>query len=377
MVEVEEEVAAEGRGQLVMVSRSDEANRRLLARLRQQPPVPARGDVCREGFFTLIRLPDAAERPDLAGSLGAYADFDWGGPSGVWGFDELSALLASADVLLYLFERAADSHVADVHWYARLRAIGVPLLPVVLMELPVGRELAGDAADTAPDGEQAGLEELVRALRLPAGVRPVWVRAGAGEGDVPEVPADVVGLVERILALRPRLAIPLAQEIPCCRQMIAQRMIRRSALLTTLLGVEPLPLVDLPLHVAVNWKVALQLAAIHGRPGLDYRSREMVGTVALNLGLRYTTQQLVKLVPVLGWLASAALSGLTTWLLGHALLRYYQGQRLLPIADSCWRIGGRRLGIGGWRAEIGSWGARVKDQLTAVSWPRLSRHRRR
>jgi uncharacterized protein (DUF697 family) len=185
------------------------------------------------------------------------------------------------------------------------------------------------------------------------------VQVGWADGD-----RDVITLVERALALRPRLAIPLAQEVPCCRRLIARRMIRSAALLTALVGVEPIPLLDVPVQVALNWKVALQLAAIHGRPGLDYRSREMVGTVALNLGLRYLIQQGAKLVPVLGWLVSAGLSGLGTWLLGNALLRYYEGE---PIADFGLRITDWREARSKWQMANGRW------QMAKGRWQAIGR----
>ena len=144
---------------------------------------------------------------------------------------------------------------------------------------------------------------LMGGTALPAGDRAVQMCLADPIGHGGELPADVIALVERILAQRPKLGIPLAQEIPGCRPLIAQRAIRSGVLMTTLLGAQPIPLLDLPLQVALNWKLALQLAAIYGRPGLDHRSREMVGTVLWNLALRYVIQQVLKLAPVLGWVA--------------------------------------------------------------------------
>ena len=60
MAEVQAEVAAECRGQILVVGRCDEAVRRLLAHVRGQPPAPPAGPVYREGFFTLATLPDTA-----------------------------------------------------------------------------------------------------------------------------------------------------------------------------------------------------------------------------------------------------------------------------------------------------------------------------
>lgn len=42
--------------------------------------------------------------------------------------------------------------------------------------------------------------------------------------------------------------------------------------------------------------------------------------------MRLVAQQVAKLVPILGWGASAALSGLSTWLLGWGAVAYYEGQ---------------------------------------------------
>ena len=203
---------------------------------------------------------------------------------------------------------------------------------------------------------------------MPAGQRAVQVRLTEPPPDGEELPADVVTLVERILAQRPKLGIPLAQEIPGCRPLIARRTIRSGVVMTTLLGAQPIPLLDLPLQVALNWKMALQLAAIYGHPGLDHRSREMVGTVLWNLLLRYVIQQVLKLAPVVGWAASAALSGAGTWLLGNALLQLYQVEghtgpaaARLQALDGKWQAARHRAGENttGLRGRLAGWWQRA------------------
>jgi uncharacterized protein (DUF697 family) len=301
MSEVEEEVAAQGRGQVAIVGRNADANRLLLARLREQPPVPAAASspVDREGVFTLVDLPELGQ---AAASAGLPAD--------LWAVGDIEGLLQGMDLLLYVFSAEGGWQPADAHWYARLRAAGEPQLPVAV------------AANRRSPEDSNG----------PNGIKSVAVRVDA-DGDDPELPDDdVLALVDAMLGLRPRLAVTLAQEIPCCRPQIAQRIIRQGALMTALVGAEPIPLLDLPLQVALNWKVALQLAAIYGQRSLDYASKEMAGTVAMNVGLRYTAQQVAKLVPVVGWLISAALSGSGTLILGNALLRRFQGDGFMPAA---------------------------------------------
>lgn len=151
---------------------------------------------------------------------------------------------------------------------------------------------------------------------------------------------NLLALLNRILGL-PRLALPLAQEAPWCRPLIATRVIRTGAMMTMLVGAEPIPLLDLPLHVAIQWKVALQLAAMYGRPGLDYRSRD-VGNGVTNLCMRQMARQALKVIPLIGWLLSGLLSGVSTWLLGNALRRYYEQEHL-------WEWQGVRRWVGAWR----------------------------
>ncbi|MGC8782421.1 MAG: DUF697 domain-containing protein [Anaerolineae bacterium] len=165
--------------------------------------------------------------------------------------------------------------------------------------------------------------------------------------------------------------------------MIARRVTRNAALSAALLGAEPIPLLDLPLQVAVNWRMALQLAAIYGRGPLDYRSREMIGTVAWNLGLRRLMQQAIKLAPVVGWAVSAGLSGSATWLLGNSLQRYFQDEERwheapmtlkMALADRRQRIIER---IRGWwgRSVIHALSARLQKHTNVGQFLRLRAHR--
>lgn len=310
VAEVQEEVAAEQEGRVAIVGPDEALNRLLLARLRGQPPIVPGQGIRREGFFTLAAIPERE---------GGEREADgWDGFGHSTSDASLTDAVADHDILLYLFRAEQGWQAADAHWYARLRGSHLPLLPVAVWP-----------EESSPDWSQA---EFAEEMRRRLGVRPAFVRLDrAAEWDGDSRDDDLLVLVQRMLALRPRLAVSLAQEVPGCREMIAQRVIRTGSLMTLLLGAEPIPLLDLPLHVATQWKVALQLAAIYGRPGLDYRSREMAGTVAVNLLVRHAAQQLLKLVPLVGWLLSGLLSGASTWLLGQALIRHYQEQQVIPL----------------------------------------------
>lgn len=339
VVEAQEEVAAEQEGRLAIVGPDEVLNRLILARLRGQPPISLGPALRREGFFTLMTLPNGAEKtPSAPEEADGWETFSFTS-SGA----DVNDAVADHDILIYLFSAKAGWQATDAHWYARLRGSHLPILPVAALP-----------EEEPPEGwSQADFAEKMR-QRL--GVRPVFVQldqadewADGQDGDKGE--DSLLLLVQRILSLRPRLAVPLAQEVPGCRAMIAQRVIRTGVLMSLLLGSEPIPLLDLPLHVATQWKVALQLGAIYGRPGLDYRSREMVGTVAINLLVRHLAQQLLKLVPLVGWLLSGLLSGASTWLLGQALIRHYQEQQVIPMPD--------------WKPEV--WAEQLQSQRTRMA----------
>lgn len=344
ILDVSEQVASEQRGRVALVARNNLWCRQLLAALRSQALTPEFTLFTREGFFTLVDLTEnpaegmesASERwPSLfvdeaAGASSGKARTAYRYDSALDYTDELMVRLADADLLLYLFDSGSHSPPAgsranngwetdDAHWYSRLRTLGAAMLPVAIVADP-------EEIDTP----------RLHMLRHTLGIAPSCVPAVALvphatlDGSVSPHPA-LNALVERMLALRPRLAMPLAQEVPFCRRMIAAKVIRTGALMAALVGAEPIPLLDLPLHVAVQWKVAMQVAAIYGRPGLDVRSGEMAGTLSLSLLARTCAQQSIKLVPGIGWLLSSALSAVSALLLGHSLVRVYEQDRLFDL----------------------------------------------
>ncbi|MCB0132626.1 MAG: hypothetical protein KDD78_17310, partial [Caldilineaceae bacterium] len=116
-----------------------------------------------------------------------------------------------------------------------------------------------------------------------------------------------------------------AQELPRFRRRLGAVRIRDAALMAGFLGAEPAPLIDIPLLLLVQRRLAHQVAAMYGQAAPPLFSTEGAGIITLGLGTRYLAQQLFKLVPLIGWLLSALLSGTSTWLLGMALLQRYAG----------------------------------------------------
>jgi len=322
LLDAAEEVAADQAAHICLVSRRPELPPQVLAYLRRAAVAPLHGSIVHHGVWVLAALPSTPALDAAPPADAASADTSEFTPAPEDAVETLLGRLSedAPDIVLYLAALAAGWDAEDTVWVGRLRTLGAPLLPVVVEEsgAPETQEQALAAeARTAMNGEirrRVG----VKAARLVIDA----VDAASPEGD--KAPAAVVALAQRIVALRPRVAVALAQDVAWCRPILARRIIRTGALLTGLVSAQPVPLLDLPFQVALQWKVAMQIAAIYGRPGLDYRSREMMGTIAWNLLIRFVMQQAARFVPVLGWALSAGIGWVSTTLLGHALVTIYE-----------------------------------------------------
>jgi uncharacterized protein (DUF697 family) len=166
-------------------------------------------------------------------------------------------------------------------------------------------------------GDGLELEEVQREVerRLATPVIAISAQSGVGVSDQ---------LVPRMLRTCPDVAVPLGRELGWVRRPAAGVLIRQAALWSALTGAEPVPLLDVPIQFAAQQRLLMRIAAMYGQPPGD--GRELLATLAGGLGMRLVAQQVAKLVPVLGWGASAALSGLSTWLLGWGAVAYYEGQ---------------------------------------------------
>lgn len=339
--QVQTEVNGEMVGQVAVVGLRGAGKSTLAAALRQQPwPPDAAGGmgeqatVAREGFFTLVDLPEGEEEELATLSV----------------LEEVQGM----DLALYVVDGEAGLRPQELRWISRLRCQGMALLPVL------------SKADCVADAAA-----MAEALRRPLALRPVAVSCRVQ-------PDGLEGLVQRMLDVQPRLAIPLAREAPLARGVVVQRVLRQSVLVAAMLGAEPIPFLDLPLQVANQLRMALRLGATFGQPGMDYRSRELLATLGVSLGGRYLMQQALRLIPVVGWGASALIGAAETWLLGRALASYYaagweglSGRELLarakPERRGFWRRrwGGEEAGKVG-RRQGGRWGRIGFRRSTAV-----------
>lgn len=331
---------------LIVCSRHECLPRRFLAALRRQPPLPPGAALIRrEGVFTLVWLASddqtTGERMNADSAIDAI-DWTWRDdvqtPEAAWeniahSFeqedDPLACLLPTwrtAACALFLASAADGWDAADVEAFFRLRHAGPPLIPVVL-------------CDAAAEIKAATTAALSRRLHHALGVAPSIIAAATDADSDADSDVDdgYALLLRRILAHAPTAAGALGGEAPRLRRQAAAETIRSTAWLTAFVGLEPAPLVDLPVQLLLQRRMAQTLAAIYGQPQPGLVSGEGVGLLSAGLALRYVTQQLVRLAPGVGWLVSGVLSGVSTWLLGRTLVLHYS--QALPVETVVERAG--------------------------------------
>jgi uncharacterized protein (DUF697 family) len=160
--------------------------------------------------------------------------------------------------------------------------------------------------------------------------------SGKGVDDVEEIPlpgpgASLDGLAPRIVgALDEGYLVPLAKAYPALRRAACERIIRQNARQNAVVGLLPIPGADMPVMTANQARMVLHIAAAYDVELSFQRARELLGVLAAGLGLRALTRQVVKVVPVGGWLASAAIGYAGTIAMGRSAMLYFErgGQKV-------------------------------------------------
>lgn len=245
------------------------------------------------GFFGVIDLPDGYAAPHGAGSFGNETN-------------ALMAELANADLIVWVLDGAAGLRNWEYAWLGRVRAMSKPLLVAVnKVELIA---------------ERAMLEQWERALGC-----------GLVEISARDSKTLKTKLLPRIAQVTPNLATALGREVTLWRSEAAKRVTERAATLSGVMGLEPVPLLDVPFQILIQLQMVMRIAAIYGQPMNDRFSREMLATMVSAVGMRAAGQQAVKIVPVVGWVVSGALAAGGTLALGRIAIDYFENGRRVRI----------------------------------------------
>ena len=298
--QIREEIEQENRARVVLIGPGNAGKSTLVNRLKGWA---LSQDGMKIGATTVLLVED----------LGLFSLIDT--PSDTYGNGTLETdmawnLVITADLVVYILDGAAELRRADYEWYARIRAAGKPML-VVLNKCDLVCDLPGRAT------------QLSHQFATP--VVPISAQLGTNVE---------TRLLPRLVEIQPALTTALGREVLAYRRVAAQRIARRAALLSLLIGGEPIPLLDIPFQAVTQAQMILRVAAVYGQPTGDRYSRELVATFASSAMLRFAAQQLAKLVPLAGWLVSAGIAGMGTWSLGQAAILYFERRTDSPSAGA-------------------------------------------
>lgn len=213
-----------------------------------------------------------------------------------------------ADLIVLVLDAAAGVRQEDADLYAELRRTGAAVV------------VALNKVDLIRHDLESVLYDVEKRLRTP--VIPISAKTGKGIAE---------RLVPAIIDSHPRMAVAVGRSLPAFRKLAARRVIRQSLSAAAVLGLEPVPLLAIPLLVAVQIRMLLRLGTIYGEPVNARRARELLTAIAGGVVIRYATQEIAKLLPIAGWVIAAAVAASGTWALGRVAILYFEsGGQLSP-----------------------------------------------
>jgi small GTP-binding protein len=212
-----------------------------------------------------------------------------------------------AAVIVMLIDGSQKLRDDDRKLLARLQALKRPLL-IVMNKADLVRSDPDVAAGSL--AAQLGVHDVI----------PVSAITGYN------VAAD---LIPAIIDASPEAALAVGRALPEFRRAAAEKLIRNASLVSLAAGLEPIPLVDIPVILGNQIRMILRLGAIYGEPLSAQHVRELIGAIAGGLAFRYLAEEAAKAVPIGGDLVSGAIAGAGTWAIGYVALEYYEGGKKL------------------------------------------------
>jgi len=256
----------------------------------------------------------------VAQRLGPFTIMDTPGFGEVGGVERgnmaLEAMRAS-DVAVLLFDAAAGLRKEDYDLYQRLRSEKRPIV------------VALNKIDLVEKDLKLVLNDTQAKLGVP--VVPISAKKGTNIASV---------LLPRIIDMRPGLAVALGRGLPFYRRKMARSVIRNSSLLNLLIGMEPIPLLDIPLLLASQVRLTLRIATIYGESMGPGRAKELITSIGGGVLLRYATQEAVKFLPGPGWIISGSIAAAGTWAMGQVAVAYFESRKRIS-ADQMRELYGR------------------------------------
>jgi len=219
--------------------------------------------------------------------------------------------MKEASVIVFLMDATRGLRVEDRQLYENIKTLKKPII------------LAVNNVDTLK-GREAGDQLATEVADALGEVNVIPISARTGENIAEE-------LIPGIIKASPDAALVIGRELPAFRHEAAQRIIRNATLISWVVGMEPIPLVDIPILLGTQIRLVLRIAALYGEPldsaDLKKHAREMLVTMAGGLGMRYLAEEAAKIVPYGGDAIAGIIAGAGTWAIGQVALEYYEGDK--------------------------------------------------
>ena len=212
-----------------------------------------------------------------------------------------------ADAILLVLDAAAGIRQADVTLYQQ---IGQMNNPVVVGLNKIDLISSRDRNSVIVDAEH----------KLGAGLVALSAKTGEGISDQ---------LMPALIELNPHIAVAIGRALPAFRRQAAARVIREATLIAAGIGLEPVPLIDLPLLLGHQLRMVLRIAAIYGESFSLRHARELISAMAGGVGIRFLGEQAAKLLPGPGWLFAAGFASGGTFAIGKAAEAYFESGKQL------------------------------------------------
>jgi small GTP-binding protein len=261
-------------------------------------------NVLRGKYTSAVSAQEGTTKALIRGSFGPFALIDT--PGHLPSLQEQA--VGEAAAIIYLLDAGKGIRPQDIDIINQLRSSNKPLV------------VALNKCDLLKQEDQDEAAAKYAAQLHVADIIPVSARTGENIGEE---------LIPAIIETSPEAALALGRELPRYRRQAAQKLVRSASLIALVAGLEPIPLVDIPILLGNQVRLVMRIAALYNEPLSGRPTRELIATIAGGLAFRYIAEEAAKAVPFGGDLVAGAIAAAGTWSLGQVALEYFDGGKKL------------------------------------------------
>ncbi len=258
-------------------------------------------------YSSAVSAEAGTTKTNIQGSFGPFTLIDTPGHLP----DLQDQAVKDASAVVYLLDASQGIRPQDAAIVGKLKLDEKPLI-VALNKCDL---LKGESDEAAAEA----------AARLHVrDVIPISSRTGENIGEE---------LIPAIIETSPDAALALGRALPEYRRRAAAKLVRTAALVGLAAGMEPIPLIDIPVLLGNQIRLVMRIAALYNEPLGGKPTRELFATIGTGLFFRYLAEEVAKAVPFGGDLVSGVIAAAGTWALGQAAIEYFESGKKLSGSE--------------------------------------------